>query len=424
MRRSLFFGVLLVTVAAGLFARGQRAIQNQPSPSPPPPPPSVLNMWYWDDLVSSDYRILAREFEQANPGNKLELSVIPWDDYWTKLQSALAAGAGPDVFWLNQPNAESYISAGQVMDLEKWAAAIGFSNFNDRFCKPYMYQGRHYAVPFMWDSIVLFYNKAAFDQAGIAYPNETWTWDDYYGAARRLTIKNGDTVSRYGVLVSGSMQSGAGPFIYQNGAGVYNSDGTRMILNTPQTREAIQLQLNMINDGYAPPDQVVSGSSAVDLFTSGLVAMLPMISNELSFCAKALGQDLRVAPLPREQRQATIYHNIAYAAAANTKQTEATGKLMAFAASRRAAEIVSKTFTPCYNGMADLYFNDYQWAGAHYIPESIDYGFPLPIANKNAAVLWNLTEDEMNKIYAKAGRLGVQLADLENLVNAELDASK
>jgi multiple sugar transport system substrate-binding protein len=381
---------------------------------------ATINVWYWDDLVSADYNVLVKEFEEANPDIKVRLSVNPWADYWTKLQTALPTGAGPDIFWLNHPNAVSYLSTGHVRNLEDWAGDIKFENFNERFYQPFTYQGKRYAVPFMWDDIVLFYNKAAFDRAGISYPSANWTWNDYYGAARKLTVKKGGRTTQYGVLVGGSMQGGVGGFIYQNGGSVYSADRMKLTLNTPEAKEAIQRQLDMISGGYAPTQQEVSESTGDALFMSGAIAMITGLSVRVSYYADGLGQDLRVAPLPRQKRQGSIYHNIAYAAAAKTKYPEAVRKFLAFAASKRAAEIVSKTFVSCYNGMAELYFQEYEWADTYYIPESINYSFPLPVAAKNAGAVWTLVEDEMSKIYAAAGQVGNKLADLETLVNMEI----
>lgn len=382
---------------------------------------ATVTFWYWDDTVSADYDAAIKEFEGSHPNITVRRSVIPWDDYWTKLQTALPTGTGPDVFWLNQPNAVSYLPTGYVASLEDWADAIHFENFNERFYTPFMYQGKRCAVPFMWDVIVLFYNKDAFDKAGLSYPDENWTWDDFYGAAQKLTIKNGNTTTRYGVLIDGnSMQSGVGPFIFQNGGSVYNSDGTKLTLNTPEAKDSIQRQLDMINGGYAPTQQMVSESTAPSLFMSGAAAMMSGLSVRVSMFAEGLGENLRVAPLPRQKRQATIYHNIAYAASASAKAPEAVKEFLVFLAGKRAAEIVSKTFAPCYTGMAGLYFQEYAWAGADYIPQAIDYGFPLPIASKNAGAVYTLVDSEMSKIFAAAGQVENKLANLETLVNAAI----
>ncbi|MCL2558441.1 MAG: hypothetical protein FWE09_08175, partial [Treponema sp.] len=131
-------------------------------------------------------------------------------------------------------------------------------------------------------------------------------------------------------------------------------------------------------------------------------------------------QDVRIAPLPRQERQATIFHNIAYAVSAQTRNPDEARKFLSFLASRRAAEIVSRTFAPCFNGMAELHFAEYAWANAHYIPGTIDYGFPLPIASRNAGSAWTMVENGLQSIFATAGQVGNGLAALEAEVNAEI----
>jgi multiple sugar transport system substrate-binding protein len=309
---------------------------------------------------------------------------------------------------------------GLVKDLEPWAADINFNNFNERFTQAFSYQGKRYAVPFMWDSNVLFYNKAHFDRAGVAYPNENWTWDDFYDAARRLTIREGGNTVQYGVLVHPNFQSGVGPFIFQNGQTVLNADRTRSILDNPATRDTIQRQLDMINGGYAPTMQVIAESTELALFSSGVVSMLTAHSIRVSHFADGLGRNLGVAHLPQQQRRATIFHNIAHAASARTRNEEGTRQLIAFMASRRLAEIISTTFAPCFTGMSDRFFAEYAWAGAGIIPSTIDYAFPLVVAARNSGAVGTLMGNELTRIYTNAGQLGNQLAEFDRIINAEI----
>ena len=381
---------------------------------------TVVTMWYWDDLVSDDFDVIIREFEQVNPDIRVQKVVTPWATYWTRLQTALPTGSGPDIFWLNHPNTVTYLPTGLVRDLEDWADDINFDNFNPRFSEPFSHNGRRFGLPFMWDSIVLFYNKAIFDKMGVAYPDENWTWDDYYSAAEKLTLREGQNVVHYGAVPNSSMQSGVGPMIYQSGATPFNADRTRIMLNTPQAIDAVQRQLDMINSGFAPTQQVISESSVMALFGSGAVAMSSNLSVRISHFAELMGRDVRIAPLPRQAQQATVFHNIAYAVSEKTRNPDAVRKFISFLASKRAAEIVAHTFAPCFNGMAELTFAEYEWANAGYIPESINYGYPLPIASRNAGSAWTMTENGLAGIFAAAGQVGNQLADLEDQVNAEI----
>ena len=53
----------------------------------------------------------------------------------------------------------------------------------------YTLDNKYYAVPKDYDTIGLWYNKTLFDKAGVSYPDDTWTWDDMYNAAVKLTDK-------------------------------------------------------------------------------------------------------------------------------------------------------------------------------------------------------------------------------------------
>jgi multiple sugar transport system substrate-binding protein len=408
MKKITFLLFLIAAAAGSIFAGGGAQSGGA----------KVVNFWSWDETVRADYETVIKEFEQANPGIKVNLLITPWADYWTKLQTALPTGTGPDVFWLNHPNAVSYLPTGLVKDLEPWAGDIHFENFSPNFYGPYTYQGKRYAVPFMWDDIVLFYNKAAFDKAGVPYPTEAWTWDDYLAAAQKLTVRNGNQFTQYGTIANASFQSGVGPFIYQNGGVIFNADRTKILLDVPEIREAVQFNMDLIyRYRVAPTIEEVAEATADALFQSGVVAMMPGLSIRIGFFGDVLGQNLNVAPLPRKKTQGTVFHNIAYAVSGKTANPEEVRKFVAFLASRRHAEITANTFAPCYNGMTDLFFKNYSWVDTQVVSNSINYGHPLPIASRNAGAVWTEMEDGMSRIFS-SGNIGNQLADLETIINA------
>jgi multiple sugar transport system substrate-binding protein len=379
----------------------------------------TINLWFWDQNADEPYTQLIAEFEAANPGIKVVKSLTPWADYWTKLQTALPTGTGPDVFWLNHPNAVTYIPTGNIMDLESFAADIHFENFSNRLSDPFVYQGKRYGIPIFWDTMMLYYNKALFDKAGIAYPDENWTWADYFNAAEKLTIKNGNNTVQYGILVDGSPQAGFPSWVYQNGGKIYSDDRMKLVINNPEAREAIQLQLDAIAKGWAPPVQVARETTAETLFSSGTVAMFPSISINMATYTETLGNNFQVAPLPKQKQRAAIFHNLAYVASAKTKNPEEVKKFMTFLATERHAQAIVNVFMPAYNGYTEKYFSGYSQLDTQAIADSINYGYPLPNAGKNAGAIYSLLDSEMGKIYNNP-QLGDSLADLETLINAEI----
>jgi multiple sugar transport system substrate-binding protein len=403
----LLFAVLLVLFAVtGVFAGGGKESGQK-----------VLNFWYWDQNGTASYEQLFSEFAAQNPGVKVNLVISPWADYWTKLQTALPTGTGPDVFWLNHPNAVSYLPTGLVMDLEAAAGDIHFENFDKNFYTPFIHEGKRYGVPVFWDATMLFYNKALFDKAGIPYPAADWTWTDLINAAEKLTIKEGNRTLQYGIAIDYSAQSGFSNFVLQNGGKLFSDDRMRSVINSPEGREAMQVQLDMIHKyGYAPTIQVLQETTKSTLFQSGTVAMVTHHTGILKQWAEILEKNLGIAPLPRQKQRASIYHNLAYVASSKTKYPEETKKLLAFLASKRHSDVLSKVWATCYNGGTDQFYSVYNWLDTKYISEAITYGYPLPIAGRNAGAVYTLAENEITKIM-QTPQVGDSLAAYEKTLN-------
>jgi multiple sugar transport system substrate-binding protein len=99
--------------------------------------------------------------------------------------------------------------------------------------------GHQYGVPYAADPRLFFYNKEIFDQAGIPYPTEAWTWDYFMGLAKKLTDKN-----HFGFVLP-STYAGRGyldyfTWMWNNGANVLNKDMTQATVNTPEAVEALE----------------------------------------------------------------------------------------------------------------------------------------------------------------------------------------
>lgn len=380
----------------------------------------TLNFWFWDQNGSQVYDAIIAEFEKEHEGIKINKVLTPWADYWTKLQTALPTGTGPDIFWLNHPNAVSYLPTGLIMNLEPYADELHYEHFHENFYAPFTYEGSRYGVPVFWDVTILFYNKALFDKAGVPYPNEDWTWTELYDAARRLTIKEGNKTVQYGLIVDMDPQSGFSNYVLQNGGRIFSDDRLSLALNSPEAREAIQIHLDTIHkNGYAPTIQEIQETSKSTLFQSGTVAMITHHTAILRQYAEVMGKNLMVAPLPKQKQRASIFHNLAYVVSAKTKYPEEAVQFMTFLASGKHADILSRIWAPCYEDTAANFYRIYNWMDTRFITEAIEYAHPLPIAARNAGPVYTLMEREMSKIYGNP-ELGDRLEAYENLINAEI----
>ncbi|MEW9550220.1 sugar ABC transporter substrate-binding protein [Nonomuraea sp. NPDC050783] len=134
-----------------------------------------------------DLDTIVRSFEKENPGVTVAVETAPFDQYFTKLQTSIAGGTAPDAFELNYENFVTYAAAGSLLDLGTVAGDGGTSGYAPQSLDAFKHDGKQYALPASFSTVVLFYNKDLFEAAGVAPPTASWTWADEQAAAERLT---------------------------------------------------------------------------------------------------------------------------------------------------------------------------------------------------------------------------------------------
>jgi len=138
-----------------------------------------------DDATAHNW--LIQQFEAANPGIKVELTTTSWDDHFTKIDAARAAGNLPDIIYTWQPNTGALMDKGALADITDVWTALGPDNFPAGERQVLSKDGKMYAIPFIGYPHALWYRKDWFTQAGLQAPK---TWDDIIAAAKALTNKD------------------------------------------------------------------------------------------------------------------------------------------------------------------------------------------------------------------------------------------
>jgi len=142
---------------------------------------------YWGDPAElPPFEQIIDDYEAANPAVDIEVQHAPWSGYFTRLDAQLAAGAGPDVFFIT--NVPAYAARNQLEPLDQWIADSGFpiEEYNQEALSIHSLDGKLYSIPRDNDTNALYYNKAAFDAAGVEYPQADWDWDDLRDAFSML----------------------------------------------------------------------------------------------------------------------------------------------------------------------------------------------------------------------------------------------
>lgn len=161
----------------------------------------VLNVAMWD-YTSLDYHSkLVAAFEAANPGVRVNVIEAPADDYSDKVSVMLAGDNDVDVVFIRDTASyTSMISKEQLMPIDELIAEhqIDLSVYGG-MVEQYGVDGKIYGLPYRKDIWMLFYNKDIFDAAGLPYPTERMSLEEYRELAVQLTSGEGNE-KVYGAL--------------------------------------------------------------------------------------------------------------------------------------------------------------------------------------------------------------------------------
>src|SRR5699024_5523759 len=139
----------------------------------------------WSLDTTPEFQVLADAFHEQNPDVTIDLVEYSADDYDTQMIADLSAGSAPDLYVMkNLKNFFTYEDGGQLVDVSDVAGQLGDEVSG---VDAYTVDGTTFAIPYRQDAWYLYYNKDLFDQAGVDYPDGSWTWDDYADAAEELT---------------------------------------------------------------------------------------------------------------------------------------------------------------------------------------------------------------------------------------------
>ena len=206
------------------------------------------------------------------------------DDYNVRMQALATSGDMPDCGMIKEDTAISWAEMGILGDA---------STLYEGLPKPlesitFKFDGKEVAYSNAQEILMLYYNKAMFDAAEVAYPPATldaaWSWDEFVDVAKKLTIdKNGKNASEAGFDKKNIVQYGCSVntitwqlevWALSNGGRFYSEDGKALMLDDPATIEALQMiaDLHLVH-GVAPMRPGTTDDQIPSTIGAGNVAM-------------------------------------------------------------------------------------------------------------------------------------------------------
>lgn len=374
MKKLAAFGLGMMALAVGIVGCGSKEENSSGGKK------TEITYAIWDQIQQPGMKELADEFMKENKNINVKVQVIPWDQYWTKLEASANGQTLPDVFWMHGSEADRYMKAGTLLDIsDSYKKEEG--NFPDDLVKLYSNDGKNYGIPKDVSTVGLWYNKKIFDDKKIEYPDGTWDWNKLKEVSKELTDSDKGI---YGFAAPNDTEVGYYSAIFQNEGKVISDDKKKSELNSSATREALQWWTDFsLTDKSSPTAAQIAENDVRSLFTSGKVAMI--FDGSWMFGEFSGNEDVKnncdVAVLPKGKVQATVYNGLANSVSAYTKNKDAAVKFVEFLSSKKGMEIQgsSTAAIPAYKGTEAKFVDatkDTFNMGA--FSEMLDYGVLRP----------------------------------------------
>lgn len=322
----------------------------------------AVKFMLWNDSASERmYDELAQAFEAKNPGITVDFTKSDANTYSERLTVTLTGGGEVDAFAFKSLD-EYYklASSGRALALDDLAAADSTAlagveasldglKINDKL----------YGLPFRSDGWALYYNKDLFDQAGVAYPGDDLTWEQYVELAKQMTSGSGQD-KIYGSFMPDWPQTW---YVYgqQLGASLYSDDLTPYV-------QGLKLRKELSDSGAQPSiaENKATNAHYRTAFLTGKYAMVVtgtwfpgMLEQDKKDNKLTFNWGMTYVPHPPEVKKGTTMTAVVvHAVSSDAKHPEEAKKWISFISSEEGQQIVAKYQTPA--STADSVKKQYQ----------------------------------------------------------------
>lgn len=277
----------------------------------------------WGSKSETDIlKPLLSEFEQENPGIKIEFMHIP-QNYFQKIHLLFASNTAPDVIFINNLYLPVYANAGLLEELKPP------NGYYPQSLEALSWKGKLYAIPRDVSNLVIYYNKDMFKEKHIPYPDKNWTFNEFLAAAQKLTAQN-----TFGISFEADPLFYL-PYLMSNGGGILPDE-----INKKNSREAIQFYADLRKKYHVAPLKSESASATMaqmflqqrlGMYLSGRW-MVPKLREEANF-------NWDIAPFPRGSKGSIVQLDASgWAIAKSSKHKDEAKKLIEFLSSQESSE--------------------------------------------------------------------------------------
>jgi multiple sugar transport system substrate-binding protein len=290
--------VLILIFSSGCSKEGRKTV--------------VIRLWHGIESPQNNSLLeeKVREFENLNPGIKVELQNIgAQDKAMPKIVTAVSAGAQPELLWYAPAYTGRLAASGKLLSAQDFMEVDKSFNRDDIYdglLKSGFYDGKIFTVPFEANCLGMYYNKKHFRDAGIEKIPENW--EEFMQTAVKLTVdadENGQP-ERFGFLMPLGTEEWTvwtwQTFLWQAGGDIISRDGKELVFHESPGVNALQFWVDLVHKYKCAVFSARNAGYKIDPFISGKVSMMingpwnyPVLSeqNEVEYGSFKLPMDER-----------------------------------------------------------------------------------------------------------------------------------
>ncbi|MCS6994296.1 MAG: substrate-binding domain-containing protein [Anaerolineales bacterium] len=218
-----------------------------PPTAVPPKKPVTLDFQAWGDNADLPaWEKLVQLYQERNPHVTIKYSPVaePNANFYPQLQTSIAGGTPPDVSSFQGWEWQTYADKGLLAPIDDFVKRDGFQTLYPQDVKGIMdttvRKGATYLIPLQVATMLMFYARKPFDDAGIPYPTDDWTFEEFMEIAQKLTNTSGEK-KMFGLQANGSWFRDIG-WIRGTGKREFDSlvDPRKAQFNQPEIVEIVQ----------------------------------------------------------------------------------------------------------------------------------------------------------------------------------------
>ena len=250
---------------------------------------------------------MAEDFAKDNPGMKVKpVYTGSYQDTITKTLTALKGGEPPHLAILLSTDMFTLIDEDAIVPFDEVASApedkAWIAGFYPGFMENSQTGGKTWGIPFQRSTIVQYWNKELFKEAGLDPEKPPATWNDLVEMGKKLTKKDsGGNVTQWGVSIP---SSGFPYWLFQalttqNDARLMNAAGNEVYFDKPGVIEALQFWVDLSRKHQVHPPGIVEWGTTPQDFFQRKVAVIWTTTGNLTNIKANAKFEFGVAMMPK-----------------------------------------------------------------------------------------------------------------------------